>query len=75
MLTVYNMTLFYPLEQKEINVELLNCSIFMYKTLGGFCADFVLSTVNVIIDSPMDLGNYLLQISSSLCNSIRPLLV
>lgn len=51
MLTVYNMTLFYPLEQKEINVELLNCSIFMYKTLGGFCADFVLSTVNVIIDS------------------------
>ena len=51
MLTVYNMTLFYPLEQKEINVELLNCSIFMYKTLGGFCADFVLSRVNVIIDS------------------------
>ena len=51
MLTVYDMTLFYPLEQKEINVELLNCSIFMYKTLGGFCADFVLSTVNVIIDS------------------------
>ena len=51
MLTVYNMTLFYPLEQKEINVELLNCSIFMYKTLGGFSADFVLSTVNVIIDS------------------------
>lgn len=51
MLTVYDMTLFYPLEQKEINVKLLNCSIFMYKTLGGFCADFVLSTVNVIIDS------------------------
>lgn len=50
MLTVYGMTLFYPLEQKEINVELLNCSIFMYKTLGGFCADFVLSTVNVIFD-------------------------
>lgn len=51
MLTVCDMTLFYPLEQKEINVQLLNCSIFMYKTLGGFCADFVLSTVNVIIDS------------------------
>lgn len=37
----------------------------------GLC----LLSVNVITDSPMDLGNYLPQISSSLCNTVRLWLV
>lgn len=44
------MSLSYPVEQKEINVEPLHCYIFRYKTLGGFCASFVLSMVNIIIE-------------------------
>lgn len=46
MFAVYNMSLSSPIEQKEMNVELLHCYIFMYKTLGGFCAYVVLSMIN-----------------------------